>query len=66
MPVEVRAGTVVFFNGYLLHRSLPNRAPAGRYRRALVNHYMSAHSLLPWFGYPARTGRRLWATCATS
>lgn len=48
IPVEVKAGSVVFFNGYTLHRSLPNRAKAG-YRRALVNHYMSASSFLPWF-----------------
>ncbi len=47
IPVEVKAGAVVFFNGYLLHRSLPNSAVGG-YRRALVNHYMSAQSLLPW------------------
>jgi phytanoyl-CoA hydroxylase len=47
VPVEVKAGSVVFFNGYLLHRSLPNRAE-GKYRRALVHHYMSAASLLPW------------------
>jgi len=47
IPVEVTAGSIVFFNGYLLHRSLPNRASSG-YRRALVNHYMSAESLLPW------------------
>jgi ectoine hydroxylase-related dioxygenase (phytanoyl-CoA dioxygenase family) len=47
LPVEVKAGSIVFFNGYLLHRSLPNRARTG-YRRALVNHYMSAESLLPW------------------
>ncbi len=45
-PVEVKAGTVVFFNGYLLHRSRRNRG-AG-YRRVLVNHYMNAWSLLPW------------------
>ncbi len=49
IPVEVKAGAVVFFNGYTLHRSLPNRAPSG-YRRALVNHYMSAQSFLPWHG----------------
>src|SRR5207249_4777615 len=49
VPVEVKAGTLVCFNGYLLHRSLPNVATTG-YRRALVNHYMSAESLLPWFG----------------
>jgi len=47
VPVEVNAGSIVFFNGYLLHRSLPNRATSG-YRRVLVNHYMSAESLLPW------------------
>jgi ectoine hydroxylase-related dioxygenase (phytanoyl-CoA dioxygenase family) len=48
IPVEVETGAVVFFNGYLLHRSLPNRAPEGTYRRALVNHYMSCESFLPW------------------
>ncbi len=47
IPVEVKAGSVVFFNGYLLHRSLPNRSERG-FRRSLVNHYMSASSLLPW------------------
>jgi phytanoyl-CoA hydroxylase len=47
VPVEVKRGSVVFFNGYTLHRSLPNRAKTG-YRRALVNHYMSAESFLPW------------------
>jgi ectoine hydroxylase-related dioxygenase (phytanoyl-CoA dioxygenase family) len=47
VPVEARAGSVVFFNGYLLHRSLPNHAKGG-FRRALVHHYMSATSLLPW------------------
>ncbi len=48
IPVEVKAGAIVFFNGYLLHRSLPNTRTSG-YRRVLVNHYMSAESLLPWF-----------------
>ena len=48
IPVEVRPGSVVFFNGYTLHRSLPNCAPEGTYRRALVNHYMSCESFLPW------------------
>jgi ectoine hydroxylase-related dioxygenase (phytanoyl-CoA dioxygenase family) len=47
IPVEVERGDVVFFHGYTLHRSLPNRAASG-YRRALVNHYMRAESLLPW------------------
>jgi hypothetical protein len=52
VAVEVAAGSVVLFNGYLLHRSLPNTGCHGL-RRALVNHYMSAESLLPWFLPPA-------------
>jgi ectoine hydroxylase-related dioxygenase (phytanoyl-CoA dioxygenase family) len=52
VPVEVKAGGVAFFNGYTLHRSLDNKRPTG-FRRALVNHYMSARSMLPWrFGMP--------------
>ncbi len=46
VPVEVKAGSVVFFNGYLLHRSFRNRSNI--YRRVLVSHYMNAWSLLPW------------------
>ncbi|CEK12509.1 protein involved in biosynthesis of mitomycin antibiotics/polyketide fumonisin [Chthonomonas calidirosea] len=46
IPVEVKTGTVVFFNGYLLHRSLKNRSNI--YRRVLVNHYCNAWSFLPW------------------
>ena len=46
IPVEVNTGDVVFFNGYLLHRSRRNRSQACR--RVLVNHYMSAWSRLPW------------------
>ncbi len=46
-PVELKPGGVAFFNGYVLHRSLPNRAASG-FRRALVTHYMSAESMLPW------------------
>lgn len=46
IPVEVKAGSLVFFNGYLLHRSRKNRSNV--YRRVLVNHYMNAWSLLPW------------------
>ena len=52
VPVEVKAGSVVFFNGYLLHKSLPNKAPAGTFRRSLVNHYMSCESFLPWGKVP--------------
>ena len=46
IPVEVKAGSVVFFNGYLLHRSKQNTSHD--YRRALVSHYMTAESKLPW------------------
>lgn len=46
VPVELKAGSAVFFNGYLLHRSLPNVSKG--YRRAFANHYMSAESKLPW------------------
>jgi hypothetical protein len=53
VAVEVPAGSVVFFNGYTLHRSLDNRRSSG-FRRALVLHCMSAHSTLPWsFGNSA-------------
>jgi phytanoyl-CoA hydroxylase len=47
VPVEVQRGSVVFFNGYLLHSSRRNKT-ADRFRMALVNHYMSAESMLPW------------------
>lgn len=47
VPLEVPAGAAVVFNGYLLHRSLPNTGRHGM-RRALVNHYMNAASVLPW------------------
>lgn len=46
IPVEVKAGDAVFFNGYLLHRSRRNRSQG--FRRVLVNHYMNAWSRLPW------------------
>ena len=46
VPVEVKTGTLVFFNGYLLHRSRKNRGRT--FRRVLVSHYCNAWSLLPW------------------
>ncbi len=46
IALPARAGTVVFFNGYLLHASYRNRTET--YRRVLVSHYMNAYSLLPW------------------
>lgn len=53
IPVEVKAGAVVFFNGYVLHSSLKNRSNS--YRRVLVNHYMNAWSLLPWSVEPGQS-----------
>jgi ectoine hydroxylase-related dioxygenase (phytanoyl-CoA dioxygenase family) len=47
MPVEVKSGSVVFFNGYTLHSSLRNKT-TDCFRTAVVNHYMSAESMLPW------------------
>jgi phytanoyl-CoA hydroxylase len=47
IPVEVKSGSVVFFNGYTLHSSLRNKTN-DCFRTALVNHYMSAESMLPW------------------
>jgi phytanoyl-CoA hydroxylase len=47
VPAEVAAGSVVFFNGYTLHRSLHNQRRSG-FRRALVHHVMSARAQLPW------------------
>ncbi len=46
VPVEVETGALVFFNGYLLHRSRKNRGST--FRRVLVNHYCNSWSLLPW------------------
>lgn len=45
---EMAPGDALFFQGYLLHSSTRNRAPEGTYRRALVHHYLSAESYLPW------------------
>jgi len=64
VPVELPAGAALIFDGYLLHRSLPNTGRHGM-RRALVNHYMSAESLLPWFP-PAPTTRWEPSTTGTS
>lgn len=47
IPVEINAGSVLFFNGYLLHSSGKNKSN-DKFRRALVYHYMSAESYLPW------------------
>ncbi len=48
LPVEVSKGSVVLSHRYLLHSSLKKNRSKEQYRRALVHHYMSAESLLPW------------------
>jgi phytanoyl-CoA hydroxylase len=58
VAVELPAGAALLFDGYLLHRSLPNTGQHGM-RRALVNHYMSAESLLPWFPPSPHEGMRM-------
>lgn len=40
VPLEVRAGSVVFFGAFLVHRSLPNKSDADR--RALLYSYQPA------------------------
>ncbi|TAN11698.1 MAG: phytanoyl-CoA dioxygenase family protein [Chitinophagaceae bacterium] len=47
IPIEIKKGAVVFFNGYTLHSSKRNKT-TDCFRTALVNHYMSAESMLPW------------------
>ena len=47
-PVELPAGSAVFFHGYLVHGSTRNTS--GGTRRALTYHYMNSYSLLPWQG----------------
>lgn len=46
ISVVVKAGSVVFFQGHLLHCSQKNRSD--RFRRTLVIHTMNAWSILPW------------------
>src|SRR3546814_8206279 len=61
VPVSLDAGSAVVFDGYLLHRSLLNRSKGTR--RALVYHYMSAESLLPWRSEERRVGQECVSTC---
>ena len=46
VALEIKAGTVIFMNGYLLHMSKANRSQ--RSRLSLVSHYVSSETLLPW------------------
>jgi len=46
VPVELAAGSVVFFDGYLLHSSFANRGARDVFRRALLFVYCSAETPL--------------------
>lgn len=41
VPVRMKAGDVLFFNGSVIHGSYPNRT-TDRFRRALIGHYVTA------------------------
>lgn len=42
-PLIMDEGDVLFFNGQLIHGSLPNQTP-GRFRRALIGHYIAGEA----------------------
>lgn len=50
IPVEMKAGDVLFFNGQLIHGSLPNTT-SDRFRRALIGHYIvgEAEKVSQWY-----------------
>jgi phytanoyl-CoA hydroxylase len=52
-PVVMQAGDVLFFNGQLVHGSLPNTS-AERFRRSLIGHYIegAAEKVGQWY-HPA-------------
>lgn len=50
VPVIMKAGDVLFFNGSLIHGSYPNRS-IDRFRRAFICHYVPAASAEMWSGY---------------
>jgi hypothetical protein len=48
VPIPLKKGDVLCFNGYLLHSSLPNYGDTCR--AALTMHYCSMNTLLTWQG----------------
>jgi hypothetical protein len=53
VPVTMKAGDVLFFNGQLIHGSLPN-VSTDRFRRSLISHYVvgEAEKVYKWY-HPA-------------
>lgn len=43
VPVPMKAGDVMFFNGQVIHGSFPNRSTT-RFRRALIGHYITGNA----------------------
>lgn len=65
VPAIMKAGDVLFFNGQIVHGSLPNRT-SDRFRRALIGHYIEGqaeavgsfyHPVLKMNGQPLELGR---------
>ena len=50
VPVPMQAGDVLFFNGQIVHGSLPNTSQ-NRFRRALIGHYIvgEAQQVYEWY-----------------
>lgn len=50
VPVPMKAGDVLFFNGQIVHGSLPNTT-TDRFRRALIGHYIvgEAKQVYEWY-----------------
>jgi phytanoyl-CoA hydroxylase len=52
VPIIMEAGDVLFFNGSVVHGSLPNRT-SDRFRRALIGHYIDGNArAVGQFYYP--------------
>lgn len=49
-PIPLKAGDVLFFNGQIVHGSLPNTT-TNRFRRALIGHYIvgDAQKVYKWY-----------------
>jgi ectoine hydroxylase-related dioxygenase (phytanoyl-CoA dioxygenase family) len=52
VPIDMKGGDVLFFNGSVIHGSYPNRS--NRFRRSLICHYVPLRSqeLAPWYVDP--------------
>lgn len=55
VPVRLKAGDVLFFNGSVIHGSYPNKSQ-NRFRRSFICHYVPASSeeLSHWYQTPTR------------